>query len=121
MTQALGGRRIALGLVAGIASLLGMQAAAAAQYACKVPLAVLCPGCATDVRIALQPDGGCRVDFTPSSVGASASAAGSVTLQIQSPQPTYRRGVYARARRLAATAPVARGGCFVFNGRHYCE
>ena len=95
--------------------------AAAAQYRCKIPLAVLCPGCASDVTISLQPRGECRVSFTPLLGGAAQPLSGAVTFQIRTPAPTYvRHGIFLRARRAVPLKP-ANHSCFVFNDRQYCE
>lgn len=51
--------------LAGLAGLAFVCGAAAGQYNCEVPVAVLCQGCATDVTIALQARGRCRVSFNP--------------------------------------------------------
>ena len=120
MTRACLAPRIGVGLLAGLGS-LAADNAGAAQYVCHVPLSVLCQDCATDVTIALQPRGGCRVSFSPAAGTPSPAVSGAVTLQIQTPAPPVRHGVYARARRAAAPPPSSRGSCFEFNGHQYCE
>ena len=81
--RALLDRKLGLGLLAGLGSLAGAGEAGAAQYACRVPLAVLCQGCAGDVTIALQPRGGCRVSFSPAPGGAVQPVSGAITLQFK--------------------------------------
>ena len=112
---------VRLGALAALAGLIPADAGAG-QYACQVPLAVLCPGCAAAVTIALDPRGGCRVSFTPAPGAASSSVSGVVTLQIETPPPAPpRRGVYSRARHAARPLQSSRGACFLFNGHQYCE
>lgn len=115
-------RKVGLGLVLGLGSLTAAGEADAAQYACQVPLAVLCQGCATDVTVTLQPRGGCRVSFSPAPGAASPAVSGAVTLQIQTPAaPQARRGVYSRAHYAARPLQPSRGACFAFNSHEYCE
>ncbi len=121
MMRALLKPKVGFGLVAGVAGLIGAGVAGAAQYACQVPLAVLCQGCASDVTITLQPRGGCRVSFSPAPGAASPSVSGAVTLQIQTPAPPVRRGIYSRAHYAARPFQPSRGACFAFNGHQYCE
>jgi hypothetical protein len=122
MMQALLDGKLGLGLLAGLGSLAGAGAAGAAQYACRVPLAVLCQGCAGDVTIALQPRGGCRVSFSPAPGGAVQPVSGAITLQIQTPSAQFtRRGASSRQRSAAKPLQPSRGACFVFNDRQYCE
>jgi hypothetical protein len=104
-----------------------------------VPRALLCEGCAEQISIALQPDGRCRISFTPhhptgpSPAGASTSgetppfvftvevgpvAAPSV---MRRPTPARWRSRLAAQRRPIAQANPAHGRCFVFNGNEYCE
>jgi hypothetical protein len=96
--------------------------AAAGQYSCKVPVAVLCQGCATDVTIALQAHGGCRVSFNTTSMEAT-QLAGAISFRIWTPTapeaPAFRHRVSYRSR--LAAPPRARGACFLFNGQQYCE
>ncbi len=113
--------KVGLGIVTAVAGMIGAGVAGAAQYACQVPLAVLCQGCAADVIITLQPRGGCRVTFTPAPGAAPPPVSGAVTLQIQIPALPVRRGIYSRARRAVAPVSSSRGACFAFNGHQYCE
>jgi hypothetical protein len=108
----------------GLAGFALVRGAAAGQYNCEVPVAVLCQGCATDVSIALQADGGCRVSFNPASAAQGAQLAGAVSFRIWAPNapsaPAFRRRVAYR-NRVAASRPSSRGACFTFNGQQYCE
>ena len=83
----------------GFAGLAAADRVDAAQYGCQVPLAVLCPGCAANVTITLQPRGGCRVSFSPAPSGASPPPSGAVTLQIEI------SGAAGTSRRLLPRAP----------------
>jgi hypothetical protein len=94
--------------------------AAAGQYTCEVPIAVLCQGCATGVSIRLDRNGGCRVAFNPTSSVAAAGLTGSVSFRILAPSaPAFPRRVSYRSH--VAPLPRARGACFLFNGQQYCE
>lgn len=81
---------------------------------CEIPRALLCPGCASDIRVLVTPAGHCRVSFTP---GGSEAP---LRLTVTTSPP---------ARRLARAAPASprlwRPGlserCFTAGGRRYCE
>jgi hypothetical protein len=109
--------------LAGLAGLAFVCGAAAGQYNCEVPVAVLCQGCATDVSIALQAHGECRVSFNPASTATAAQLTGAINLRIWAPNtpsaPAFRRKVAYRSP--VAPPPRARGACFLFNGQQYCE
>jgi hypothetical protein len=98
--------------------------AAAGQYTCEVPIAVLCQGCATGVSIRLDRNGGCRVSFNPTSSAAAPVLAGAVPLRILTPTaprvPAFRRRI-AYGSRVGTKQPSLRGACFTFNGQEYCE
>jgi catalase (peroxidase I) len=103
----------------GLIGFAFMHDAAAGQYNCEVPVAVLCQGCATGVSIALQAHGGCRVSFNPASTAAAAQFTGTVSFRILTPTATAFRKVSYRNR--IAPPPSPRGSCFSFNGHQYCE
>ena len=113
--------KAALAFLGGLGSLAPADRADAGQYSCQVPLAVLCPGCATNVTITLQPRGSCRVSFSPATGGASPPPSGAVTLQIETPAPQGRRGVFSRARHAGRLLQTSGRPCFTFNGNQYCE
>lgn len=87
--------------LAGLGSLAFVHGAAAGQYNCEVPVAVLCQGCATDVSIALQAHGECRVSFNPASTATAAQLTGAINLRIWAPNPpsapAFRRKVAYRS------------------------
>ena len=56
-------------LIAALASLPGATAARAA-FSCRVPRAILCEGCASQIAITLRRDGSCRIAFAPPSTGS---------------------------------------------------
>ena len=109
--------------LAGFGSLAFVDGAVAGQYNCKVPAAVLCQGCSTDVRIALQAHGECRVSFNPASTATAAQLTGAVNLRIwvpnPPPAPAFRRKAAYRSH--VAPPTPARGACFLFNEQQYCE
>ena len=114
-----------LTIVAGLWSLACAGRAAAGQYSCQVPASVLCQGCSTDVAIALQPGGGCRVSFSPAPAWATARPSETVSLRIvtpaaPAPRAAPRRRVAWRSR-VAASQPSPKAACFIFNGQQYCE
>jgi hypothetical protein len=112
---------IRLAIVFGLSSLTLPNRAPAGQYSCQVPASVLCPGCSSDVAIALQFGGGCRVSFSTAPACAPAHPSGTVTLRIVTPAaPPTRRSIAGR-RRIAAAQPAPKAACFVFNARRYCE
>jgi hypothetical protein len=111
-------------LLAGLAGLAFVCGAAAGQYNCEVPVAVLCQGCATDVSIALQSRGGCRVSFTPASTAAASQLTGAVSFRIWTPNASsvaaFRHKVAYRGR-VASSRSSPKESCFSFNGQQYCE
>jgi hypothetical protein len=112
---------VCLTIVFALWSLALPSRAPAGQYSCKVPASVLCPGCSTDVAIALQLGGGCRVSFSTAPAWATAHPSGTVTLRIVTPAaPAPRRGIGRRSG-IAAAQPTPKAACFVFNARQYCE
>ena len=111
------------------ALLIGAAALAApadaAQYTCRVPRALLCEGCAQQIAISLQADGGCRISFTPGAGAAAsggAAASSQLEFQVQS-APVYVAPHVAayRPRRFASTRPAPKSRCFIFNANEYCE
>lgn len=114
-------------LLAAAAQPLGV-AGARAGYACRVPRALLCEGCATAIAITLQRDGSCRISFTPPASPTQDGAAPPPTdidFQVEAPpapKPAPRTTGVARSPRHVSwvrAAPAAR--CFVFNDQRYCE
>jgi hypothetical protein len=110
-----------LAIVFGLPSLALPSRAPAGQYSCQVPASVLCPGCSTDVAIAIQPGGGCRVSFSTAPLLATAHPSGTVTLRIVTPAALAPRRGIGRRSHIAAAQPTPKAACFVFNGQHYCE
>jgi hypothetical protein len=99
--------------------------AAAGDYTCRLPRALLCDGCAQQIAISLQPGGGCRISFTPPPAAASPSApasTGQLELQIQSaPITAAPRAPAYRPRRVVQAPRAPAHPCFTFNGAQYCE
>jgi hypothetical protein len=110
-----------LAIVLGLWTLAVPSRAPAGQCSCHVPASVLCPGCSTDVAIALQLGGGCRVSFSTAPAWATVHPSGTVTLRIVTPAAPARRRSVARRSRIAAAQPTPKAACFVFNARQYCE
>jgi hypothetical protein len=112
------------GMLRALSGLAFMGDAEAGQYTCEVPVAVLCQGCATDISIALQARGGCRVSFTPAPTAAAAQLSGAVSVRIWTPNApnaaAYRHKVAYRGR-VASSRPSSKESCFSFNGQQYCE
>jgi len=122
-------------LVAASTSLPGATGARAA-FSCRVPRAILCEGCASQIAITLRRDGGCRISFAPPSTAAAPStpaASPQVDLDFQV-EVAPVRGPAGRAKRIYGGSPkggnAARSSwlraapqsrCFVFNGQRYCE
>jgi hypothetical protein len=108
-----------------LAACLAAPAAKAGGYSCQVPRALLCEGCASQIAIALQPGGACRISFTPASASSAPTPSPSSaafefrveTAPIAAPRP--RRSW--RAPRLALLHPPTNPRCFVFNAHEYCE
>ena len=86
----------------------------AAAATCEIPRALLCAGCASDIRVVVTPAGQCRVSFTPG------GGEGPLRLNVTTAAP---------ARTFARVAPASlrpwRPGlsdrCFMAGGRRYCE
>jgi hypothetical protein len=100
--------------------------AKSAEYSCRVPRALLCPGCASQIVVSLQSGGGCRISFTPETPSASNASAEQLEFRVEAPPVVVTRiaprGALAwRARRVAVTKPAPSRRCFVFNGQEYCE
>ena len=115
------------------ASALAGATAARAAFSCRVPRAILCEGCASQIAIALRRDGSCRVSFAPPSTAAAPAASPLVDLDFQvdlapAPGPAARvNRIYAKspkggdAARLSWLKAAPQSRCFVFNGQRYCE
>jgi hypothetical protein len=89
---------------------------------CHVPAAVLCEGCAERLSIRVTPGGACRITFTAPASPEATAAAKFVDINVEAePARPARR----RASRLSDAKPEApfrpQAGCFVFNGRRFCE
>jgi hypothetical protein len=110
-----------LTIVVSLLSLAFASRAAAGQYSCQVPASVLCPGCSTDVAIALQRGGGCRVSFSPVPAGPGAHPTGTVNLRIVTPAAAAPRRKVVRRSWVAASQASPKAACFAFNGQQYCE
>jgi hypothetical protein len=103
-----------------------------AEYCCRVPRALLCEGCASQIAIALQANGSCRVSFTPEAPppGPAASPGKSgpdqLELKVETPPPIvariapHRQPLW-RPHRFALARPAPSPRCFVFNAQRYCE
>jgi hypothetical protein len=120
-------------LVATSASLSGATGARAA-FSCRVPRAILCEGCASQIAITLRRDGTCRITFAPPSTAAAPptpAASPQVDLDFQvevAPLPARRANrIYAKSpkggngARLSWLKAAPQSRCFVFNGQRYCE
>jgi hypothetical protein len=118
----LAGTRIRLAALVALGGASLLSEAKAGQFACQVPVAVLCQGCAKDVVISLQPGGGCRVSFNPV-VGATPPPAGAVSVRIETPSapPRAPRSAIYRRGRVAIARQSSSHPCFAFNGQQYCE
>jgi hypothetical protein len=98
----------------------------AGEYSCRVPRALLCKGCASQIAIVLQPGGGCRISFSPQGLLAPDSGQDQLDFRVSAPPNNLLR-VPQRARlsrpshraTFAGQAPPER--CFVFNAQKYCE
>ena len=102
----------------------------ASEYACKVPRALLCADCATQIGISLLPGGGCRISFIPSAVAGPAPpnlGSDQLEFKIEAPRVVVSRAFprwsesFRRAHPtiIAKVMPIPH--CFVFNGSKYCE
>jgi hypothetical protein len=107
-----------------------------AAFSCRVPRAILCEGCASQIAITLRRDGSCRISFAPPTTAAAPSTPATspqVDLDFQV-EAAPVSGPAARAKRIylgssragnaarvswMRAAPQSR--CFVFNGQRYCE
>jgi len=107
----------------GIAAWCGPVAAAV----CRVPTAVLCEGCVEQLSIRVVPGGTCRVSFTPAAAPEQAEHAGSVKfvdINIETVPPRAAVHRVSVPHLSIAGNPVRlrpSSGCFVFNGRRFCE
>ncbi len=108
-----------------VAACFAAPSAKAGAYLCRVPRAVLCEGCASQIAIALQSGGGCRISFTPSATPATptpARAYDAFEFRVETAPiaaPKHWRG--RRAPRVALVRPATNPRCFVFGGNEYCE
>jgi hypothetical protein len=89
---------------------------------CHVPAAVLCEGCAERLSIRVTPGGACRITFTAPASPASTATAKFVDINVEA-EPA--RPARHRAPRLSDAKPEGplhpQAGCFIFNGRRFCE
>jgi hypothetical protein len=115
-------------MTSAFAALLLAAPAKANEYSCRLPRALLCDGCANQIAITLQPGGGCRISFTPSSGQTAAPARTSsdqLELRVEAERVTItrfapRRSAAGHTRAVAWARPSSRR-CFVFNTQQYCE
>ena len=102
----------------------------ASEYACKVPRALVCADCASQIAINLLPGGGCRISFTAPNAAVAAPAAtapAQLEFKIEAPAvvvtraPPHWNTPFRRTHPtiVAKASPGPR--CFVFNGSRYCE
>ena len=94
------------------------------EYSCRVPRALLCEGCASQIAITLQPGGNCRISFTPDTPAAHAPAEATERLEFRveaAPIVVARPRASWRARNFALARPASSERCFVFNALKYCE
>ncbi len=127
MTMILSPRTLLLPLfgAAAVAACLAAPSAKAGAYSCRVPRALLCEGCASQIAITLQSGGVCRISFTPAaapSAQASSPASDAFEFRVETiptaaPRPRWVR----RAPRVALLRPPTNRRCFVFNSQEYCE
>lgn len=103
-------------LAAAAGAALPASIARAGDYACAIPRALLCDGCASQIAITLAPRGGCRVSFTPVAPGTTPTGATSFTFHVQTPAVA----AVAKPRAEAAPKPPS-AKCFVYNNNQYCE
>jgi hypothetical protein len=96
------------------------------EYSCRVPRALLCMGCASQIAIALQPGGGCRISFSPMGSPAADSGQDQLDFRVSAPTtaiarvPAQRRlSIGRRQVAFARQTPIER--CFVFKAQKYCE
>ncbi|MGO8798514.1 MAG: hypothetical protein ACLQE9_16480 [Roseiarcus sp.] len=128
MPRRLSSRTLIAAFVALAAAPLA-STAARADYACRVPRAILCDGCAKAIAITLQRDGSCRISFTPTASATDAAAGApqptDINFQVDvAPAPRIvRRAAYVPgyARHVSWLRAAPEAHCFVFNDRRYCE
>jgi hypothetical protein len=92
--------------------------------ACHVPAAVLCDGCVKRLSIRVTPGGACRVSFTAPVTPVSAEAGKFVDINVEAEpsRPAHRRVSTPHLSDAKPAAPLRPpAGCFVFNGRRFCE
>jgi hypothetical protein len=90
---------------------------------CHVPAAVLCDGCVGRLSIHVTPGGACRVSFTSVPSPESTGAVPFVDIDVEAEPPRMARHRVSGPRlSTTRTAPLRQSaGCFVFNGRRFCE
>jgi len=118
-----------LAVLVAAASLPGVTVAHAAAFSCRVPRALLCEGCASQIAISLRRDGTCRVAFAPPlTAGASTPAISpqvDLSFQVEIPPPLARaippRSKAGSGARVSWLRPAPQSRCFVFNNQRYCE
>lgn len=102
--------------------LLTAAPVAASSFACRVPRALLCENCASEITIRLTASGACRVVYTPGPAIGEAAGALSLNFNVDAPAMAPTRTFRRPGRRLAFHRPAAPSGrCFVFNNNQYCE
>jgi hypothetical protein len=109
---------------AGTAVVLAASPARSSEYSCRVPRALLCEGCASQIAITLQPGGNCRISFTPDSPAAHPAAEATEPLEFRveaAPIVVARPRAIWRPRAVAFARPTPSERCFVFNALKYCE
>ncbi len=100
--------------------------ATSAEYSCRVPRALLCPGCASQIVVSLQPGGGCRISFSPEAPAPTSASSEQLEFRVEGPPVVVTRmaprgALTWRARRVAQAKPAPSRRCFVFNAQEYCE
>jgi hypothetical protein len=114
--------RLAFVFTGALTAFVMCQPATAAV--CHVPAAVLCQGCVERLSIRVTTGGVCRVSFTASASSEPAEAGKFIDINVEAeaPRPAHHR---ASAPHLSDAKPAAplrpSTGCFVFNGRRFCE
>lgn len=116
--------------VSAIVALVSAASAMTNEYSCRVPRALLCEGCASQITIALQPGGSCRISFTAPGAEMPAAAkppSDQVELRVEAAPVVItrfaqRRGAWPwRTHTVALVNPTPSGRCFIFNSQQYCE
>ena len=90
---------------------------------CHIPAAVVCPGCVERLSIRVTPGGACRITFTSPASPEAAEAGKFVDINVDTepPRPARRRVTPHLSDAKPAVPLRPSAGCFVFNGRRFCE